>query len=209
MNTFKSGKYYKSLSLLSVLFIFTAISCNNHPDKKTAVTDFNEIDSLRATFLTIEDSLVHTWNVMINDDNRKMKSLYRLVQEVVFAGGVDTTITNNLLQQVKQLKSKRYTSKTMADSDLIDYYDSSSNALVNSIITLATSHEEFERNIVMNEMIDEINQAEGKILFFRLDYDDVAKIHNIFIAEHKELMKDINSEYNPDKLPVFELPTEQ
>lgn len=208
MNTFKSGNNHQSLSLLCVLFMFTAISCNNHPNKKTAVADFDQIDSLRATFLTIEDSLVHTWNVMINDDNKKIKSLKRLVQEVVFAGGVDTTITNRLFQQVKELKSKRYTSKTMTDSDLIDSYDSSSNALINSIVTLATSHEEFERNIVMNKMVDEINHAEGKILFFRLDYDDVAKLYNLFIAEHKELMKDIDGEYDPNKLPLFELPAE-
>lgn len=203
-----AGKNCKS-TLLSIFTVLIFIGCNNHPENKTTEADFSKIDSLRATFLTIEDSLVHTWNVMINDDNKKIKSLKRLVQEVIYAGGVDSMITKGMIHEVKLLKSKRYTWETMADSGLIDYYDSISNALVNSIITLATSHEEFERNIVMNEMIDEINQAEGKILFYRLDYDEVAKMHNQFLEQNQALMNDIDSEGNQKKLPIFELPSEE
>jgi hypothetical protein len=74
---------------------------------------------------------------------------------------------------------------------------------------LASTHPEFGRNIVMNEMIDEINQAEGKILFYRIDYDDVAKVHNNFILQNNSLMKDIDSENKGHQLPIFELPSDQ
>ena len=156
-------KSYRTSLWISAFAIFAVIGCNRQSGNKTSFADFDKIDSLRAVFLTIEDSLVHTWNVMINDDNKKIKSIKRLVEEFTYAGGVDSMTTKELLQQINQLKLKRYTCKTMSDSDLIDVYDSSSNALVNSIITLATSHAEFERNIVMQELIEEINQAEGKI----------------------------------------------
>ena len=208
MNSHVVGKSCKSLSL-TIIALLSFIGCNNHPENKTTEASFDKIDSLRATFLTIEDSLVHTWNVMINDDNKKIKRLKRLVQEVIYAGGVDSMITKTLIEEVKQLKLKRYTRKTMADSGLIDYYDLTSNTLVNDIIALASSHEEFGRNIVMDELIEEINQAEGKILFYRLDYDEVAKMHNQFIEQNQAVMEDISSEGNRKKLPIFELPTEE
>ena len=209
MNTFKSGKSNRVLVLLGILTLFSIVGCNNQPESKTEAAEFNKIDSLRATFLTIEDSLVHTWNVMINDDNKKIKSLKRLVEEVVYAGGVDSVITQGLLQRLKYLKSERYSCKTMSDSDLIDSYDSISNVLVNEVIALAMSHEEFGRNIVMNEMIDEINEAEGKILFFRIDYDDVAKMYNKFIEQNQVYMSDIDGKNDLKKIPIFELPSDQ
>jgi len=209
MNTNKKGKDNQPILMLVLFGVISLVGCNNQPENKTVAAEFDKIDSLRATFLTIEDSLVHTWNVMINDDNKKIKSLKRLVEEVIYAGGVDSTITQGFLSRLKQLKSERYSCKTMSSSDLIDSYDSISNALVNEIIALATSHEEFERNIVMNELIDEIGEAEGKILFFRIDYDDVAKMHNQFIEQNQAYMKDIDSKNDLKKIPIFELPPDQ
>jgi len=205
MNNRVAEKNYKSL-FFSILALISVISCTNHPENKTTETNFSQIDSLRGTFLTIEDSLWHTWNVMINDDNEKIKSLKRLVEEVMYAGGVDSSITAGLLEEVKLLKSRRYTFKTMADSDLIDQYDSISSSLMDDIIVLAVDHEEFERNIVMNEMVSEINESQGKVLYYRIDYDGIAKIYNQFIEENKSSMNDIDGKHVRKKLPLFELP---
>lgn len=208
MNNRVVEKNYKGI-FFSILALMFAISCTNHPENKTTEANFSQIDSLRGTFLTIEDSLWHTWNVMINDDNEKIKSLKRLVEEVMYAGGVDSSITTGLLKEVKLLKSRRYTFKTMVDSDLIDEYDAISSSLMDSIITLASDHEEFERNIVMNEMIAEINESQGKILYYRIDYDGVAKIYNQFIEQNQSSMNDIDSKHVRKKLPLFELPAEE
>jgi len=208
MNNRVAEKNYKSL-FFSILALISVISCTNHPENKTTETNFSQIDSLRGTFLTIEDSLWHTWNVMINDDNEKIKSLKRLVEEVMYAGGVDSSITAGLLEEVKLLKSRRYTFKTMADSDLIDQYDSISSSLMDDIIVLAVDHEEFERNIVMNEMVSEINESQGKVLYYRIDYDGIAKIYNQFIEENKSSMNDIDGKHVRKKLPLFELPSDQ
>jgi len=199
---------FNYFSLLILGFTLGLSSCNNQPDNKTTHADFDKIDSLRSTFLTIEDSLIHTWNIMINDDNHKIKGLKRLVEEVVYAGGVDSTVTSELLTKILELKSSRYTMKTMADSDLIDIYDSSSNAIVNAAVELASIHPEFDRNIVMNELIGEINESEGKILFYRIDYDDMAKVYNQFLEENKSIMNDIDSDHERHPLPLFELPAE-
>jgi hypothetical protein len=198
-----------SVLTFSLLALVTVIGCNNQPQNKTEVVQFNKIDSLRSTFLGIEDSLLHTWNVMINDDNKKIKALTRLVQEIVYAGGEDSVMTKDLIVQISNLKSKRYSRKTMADSQLIDYYDSISNDLVNQAITLAIAHDEFERNIVMNEMIDEINQSEGKILFYRVDYDEITKTYNSFIKQHQSIMDEIDNDHTKIQLPIFELPADQ
>jgi hypothetical protein len=208
MNNRVAGINCNSL-IISILVLTAAISCNNHPESKTTAANFSQIDSLRGTFLTIEDSLWHTWNVMINDDNEKIKSLNRLVKELVFAGGVDSSLTASLLKEVHLLESGRYNIKTMADSDLIDAYDSISSSLIDRIITLALDHEEFDRNIVMNEMIAEINESQGKILYYRIDYDGVAKVYNQFIEQNHAAMNDIDSKHVRKKLPLFELPPEQ
>ena len=195
--------YYKN-SIIVLLLCITFASCTS--SKKTEDENkFDRIDSLRSEFLIIQDSLVYAWNIMIKDDNEKIKSLDRLLDEVKYAGVPDTMIIAEYKEHLKKLKKSRYTYTSMANSQSIDEYDLTSNTLVNEIITYAQAHPDFERNPYMQELIDEIHSAESRILFFRLDYDDFAKKYNRFVADNQDIINDIDKDHNHDKLPLFEL----
>lgn len=191
-------------ALVAILFSIVIASCDQ-PANKEASNKFDRIDSLRSEFLQIQDSLLYSWNVMIKDDNEKISSLSRLLDEVKYAGVSDTSTIVEYKERLEKLKKSRYSYTSMANSMLIDEYDLASNTLVNEIISYAQSHPEFERYAVMQKMIDETMAAESRILFFRIDYDDYVKIYNRFLKNHEGIIDEIDKEHEHVKLSLFEL----
>lgn len=187
------------------LSIFCGILSCNSSSEYNDEEKFDRIDSLRSEFLHIQDSLLYSWNVMIKDDNEKIKNLARLLDEVKYAGVSDTSVIVEFKERLHKLKKSRYTYTSMANSLSIDEYDLASSTLVNEIIAYAKAYPEFERNPLMQEFIDEIMAAESRILFYRIDYDDFVKIYNKFLDEHSDIIKELDKEHDHVKLPLFEL----
>lgn len=93
-----------SIIILSIISIIAFSSCSS--SKHKAETTFDRIDSLRAHLLTIEDSLLYTWNVMIQDDNEKLSDLSRLLDELKYANVLDSNIIIAYKKKVNGVKGK-------------------------------------------------------------------------------------------------------
>ncbi|MDH5366030.1 MAG: hypothetical protein OEW67_03530 [Cyclobacteriaceae bacterium] len=190
--------------ILSLMFVLGLSSCNS--SKHKAETTFDRIDSLRSHLLTIEDSLLYTWNVMIQDDNEKLSDLSRLLDELKYANVLDSNIINAHKEKVKGVKSSRYYMTKMT-SEKIDYYDSISLALSAQIIQLIDSFPDVASKYpFINELIESVYAREANVLRFRVDYDYVAKIHNQFVMDHEDIIDQIDPEYRHTILTLFELP---
>lgn len=201
--------YTPKLLCLAVVVGFTS-GCSKLKETTGTVakTNFTKIDSLRSTYLALNDSIVMAWNIMINDDNEKIDNLKRLLEELVYAGGMDTARIADLKLQLGKLKGARYDEYTMTNSDLIDEYDFATNNLVNEVVTFAKSHTSFDRYPLMGQLIREIRNAESRILHHRIYYDLFAKDYNKFLEDHKESLTEIESDVEHQRKPLFELPLE-
>ncbi len=189
------------------IFLIISISCGDKKtsNKETQTSKYTKIDSLRSTYLGLQDSVVHAWNVMIHDDNEKLSTLSRLLDEVEFAGGVDAGLLASLKARITALKEMRYDRESMADSDLIDQYDIASQNLVNEVIVLVQNHPDFDRFPLMNEFIQEISASDGRILFLRIDYDDWAIEYNNFLKENESNLEEIDNTILNIQLSLFQL----
>ena len=108
-----------------ILISFFALSLLNCGEKKEPVqqTAFTKSDSLTETYLALQDSMLFMWNMMVDDDNQKIKAMHALVHELMITGKNDTEALVSIEQRLEQLSSLRFTQETLANTDRVEEYD--------------------------------------------------------------------------------------
>jgi hypothetical protein len=186
--------------------IILSMGCNSK--KQSDPTSFTRIDSLTDTYLALQDSMVDTWNMMIKDDNKKIRAMKGLIHELEIGGQYAPGELKSYEQRVEQLARIRYTPKTMWNTDVIEEYDFASSSLVTELIALAESYTAFSYNTTLQKLVEEIRAADLRVENYRTDYDAVAVQYNQFIEDNKELLKEIADNGQLDKKPLFQVASE-
>lgn len=197
-------RYTQLAGLFFAVAVLFFISSCEKKSKETALSQ-NEVDSLSLALVAMEDSLETAWTQMMEDDDQKIADAKRLLEEISYTNIYDQAQYDSLQQNLKTLQSMRYDNISMENSLLIDNYDSSSNKVMNEIISLASSHPEFQRYPLMKELISDIQKANGRVLRHRVNYDYVAKQYNQFIEAHQDELEEVDSLKTLKKKPLFEL----
>jgi hypothetical protein len=186
--------------------LFSLIAC--HSKKEVDKTAFTRTDSLTDVYLALQDSMLDTWNMMIKDDNQKIKSMKGLLHEIQIGGQYTPGELNSYEQRVEQLCRIRYTPKTMWNADVVEEYDFASESLVSELIALAEAYSAYSYNTTLQKIVEEIRAADLRVENYRADYDAVAIQYNTFIEENKELLKEIAENGSLDKKPLFQVASE-
>jgi hypothetical protein len=185
-----------------------ALSAGCNSKKHQDPTAFTRIDSLTDRYLALQDSMVDTWNMMIKDDNQKIRAMKGLLHEIQIGGQFVPGELNSYEQRLDQLCRIRYTPKTMWNADVVEEYDFASASLVSELIALAESYSAFSYNTTLQKLVEEIRAADLRVENYRADYDAVAQQYNLFIDENKELLKEIADNGKLDKKPLFQVAAE-
>jgi hypothetical protein len=186
--------------------LLIAIGCNSK--KHTDPTSFTKIDSLTDTYLALQDSMVDTWNLMIKDDNKKIRAMKSLIHELEIGGQYAQGELKSYEQRVEQLRRIRYTPKTMWNTDIIEEYDFASTSLVTELVALAESYTAFSYNTTLQKLVEEIRAADLRVENYRADYDSIALQYNTFIEENHELLREIADNGSLEKKPLFQVASE-
>ncbi len=198
-------KNYLQIALFSCFLIsILLISSCDKKTQKEALTDA-EADSLHQTFLVIQDSLNAAWERMTEDDNQKIADAKRLLEEVSYTNNYDITQFDTLQQNLAQLLKMRYSNVSMAEPSAIDNYDSASNKVINTIMTMAIEHPDYGRYPLMKTLIQDIREANGRVLRQRVNYDYAVKLYNQFIEDNQDVLEEVDSLKDLEKKPLFEL----
>lgn len=176
--------------------------------KQSEATSFTRIDSLTDIYLTLQDSLYTTWNLMIKDDNQKIKAMKNLLHELEVGAQYSKEEIKSIEQRIAQLTRIRYTPKTMWNADVIEEYDFASNSLVSELIALAESHSAFSYNNIMQNLVEEIRASDMRVETYRMEYDALAMRYNEFLDENKDLLREIANNGSIDKKPLFQMVSE-
>lgn len=198
MNKVQSISYF-------ILAILCAGSSCESKKKEPAVSTFTEADSLTEIYLDLQDSILFAWNLMINDDNKKIKAMHDLLHELQIAGPFDHEQLKSLNQRVDQLKRIRYTPKSMSNSDVVDEYDFSSNSLVTELIALAESHPAYSYNSILQKLVEHIRMADQRIDNYRLEYDAIVTRYNKFLTDNRHQLKEDDLTGTLEKKPLFHM----
>lgn len=153
--------------------------------------------------------MLQTWNVMVNDDNMKIKAMHNLLHELMVSGPGDKENLVKMEQRLEQLMRLRYTQKTMANADVVEEYDFASNSLISEIISIAESRAEFTYNTTLQKLVDEIRASDQRVNNYRNEYDSMAMNYNKFLVKNKLYLKDIDQNGSFDKKPLFQMASDE
>ena len=193
--------FFKSILLIFFVAIILG-ACNKNTSTSLTPT---AIDSLKTVFQDINTQLEAAWNTMMQDDDDKLSNLTRLLQEVEYSGDYNRLKLDSLKKDIDQLAAVRYDQQTMSDSDLINLYDSMTTRAMGEVTVFTTRLSQFDQYPLMGQLIQEVFEADDRILRFRIDYDRAAKQYNSFIEEHEPDLPLVAKQKVLQPKPLFEL----
>lgn len=185
----------KSKNLVTLLFItgimpVLFMQCGDKPQAQEEM-GYTHADSITEVYLMLQDSLHDTWNMMLRDDNEKIKAMKGLVHEMEIGTHFTPEKLAVLEERIDQLLNIRYTPKTMRNVDVVEEYDFASNSLVTELISMAESLSSFSYNTTIQKMVEQIRSSDLRVNNYRADYDSVAMAYNRLIEEHTTSIKEI------------------
>ena len=187
----------------AVVILFLVWGCNPS-SRKGGKISAKKLDSLKSHFELLNSDVALNWSVMIEDDDEKLFSMKRLLEEVSYTGAFNEKQFNQLMAELETVKESRYDQETMKNSDLIDDYDSMSNRIITEVIDFAQHHPEYDGYPLMGELINEIMEAQYNVLHHRIRYDRSVDNYNEFVMQNDPIMNQITNQ-NVDQLPVFRI----
>lgn len=168
-------------------------------------TVFTKADSLTDSYLAYQDSMLQSWNIMINDDNQKIKAMHNLLHELL----VTTTDQHDQLkryeEQLDQLVRIRYTQHSMGNADVVEEYDFASSTLVSELISLAESKPEFAYNTTLQKLVDDIRVADQRVSNYREEYDIIVMKYNQFLERNTPYLTEISNHDTLQKRHLFKI----
>ena len=180
------------------------ISCG---EKRADFSDatFTKADSLTDRYLAFQDSMLLSWNVMINDDNQKIRSMHNLLHELLVISTDDREQITKYEEQLEQLIRLRYTQKSMGNADVVEEYDFASTTLVRELVSLAETTPEYQKNPTLQKLVDDIRLADERVINYREDYDLIVIDYNQFLDENKSFLEEANRNDTLEKKYLFQM----
>ena len=193
----------RGVSLLFVCCLAGWVGCT----KRTTVHEgkpYTQIDSLTATYLNLQDSLLITWNMMVKDENEKLRAMHELLQNMTTTG-FDKSQVELLEQRLEQVERIRFNQKTMTNPHVVEEYDFASNSLISEIVSLAESNPASIQTKELQSLLDYIKVADQRVNYFRSDYDYIAHKFNLFLDKYDSKLKEIDKNASNNKRPLFQM----
>lgn len=179
------------------------MSCGDN--KANSSETFTKADSVTDQYLAFQDSMLQSWNVMINDDNQKINSMHSLLHELMLISTDERDQITRYEEQLDQLTRLRYTQKSMGNADVVEEYDFASTTLVRELISVAETTPEFEKNSTLQKLVEDIRLADERVNNYRGDYDLIVMQYNDFLEENKSHLIEANRSDSLEKKYLFQM----
>lgn len=179
----------------------------NCGEKKTdgPETTFTRVDSLTDNYLALQDSMLQSWNMMINDDNQKLSAMHNLLHELIVSTPDKSEQLKEYEERLNQLSHLRYTQKSMGNADVVEEYDFASTSLITELISMAETKAEFTYNTTLQKLVDDIRTADQRVNNYRAEYDLIAARYNAFLEKNRADLKEISHGDSLELKPLFQM----
>lgn len=184
------------------------LGCGEKQPRQPDATTFTKADSLTEHYLALQDSMLRSWNIMIHDDNQKIKAMHNLLHELMVSNPEQRETLATYEERLNQLARMRYTQKSLANNDVVEEYDFASNSIISELISLAEAQTEFAYNTTIQKLVDEIRSADQRVNNYRTDYDSIVIVYNRFIDKNRNELKEIVQSSTLETKPMFQMVAE-
>jgi len=194
-------KLFAGLLLLQCAVVL--MNCGKNKSEAPQTT-FTKVDSLTDNYLAFQDSILQSWNIMMNDDNQKINAMHKLLHELLMTNSSDRELLRKYEGQLDQLSGMRYTQKSMANAEVVEEYDFASSTLVSELLSLAESKVEFAANKTLQKLVDDIRMADQRVDNYREEYDSIVGKYNRFLEKNEGSLMDIGRGDSIQKKYLFQ-----
>jgi hypothetical protein len=191
-------------TIVVALLVLTgcAASCKRD-SSKTTVTSPAAASEVKAQLAVLRDSVDLKWRNMTESDDQKIGITRLLLRELQGRPGIDAAQLQNLEQANNRLKTTRYTQQSMANSELINQYDSAQIALLKDLYPVAAPNGNAPTENARN-FVEGIQQLDAGVVAFRVQYDRAAKQYNDYLKLHRPELQSLGGKYaEVQPLPLF------
>lgn len=165
-------------------------------------TNFTHADSLTETFLTFQDTLLHSWNLLAKEEHEKLDALEKALHGLIKLSATEPTQIGSLHNRLDQLKQIHITQKTLSNPYVVEEYDFASSSLISEVLSLMETNPKITGDQDLVQLIDKIKLTDQQIGEYRLSYDSIATAFNSFIENNRPFLKDADQN-NLEKRPIF------
>lgn len=204
MRRYRKVSMLKKATYIVLSGILVALAACHHKGNNQEKTSFTKVDSLTDTYLSLQDSLLHAWNVMAWDEKEKIKAMHNLIHLMHEQDGFDDEQLITLEQRLDQLDRIRFSQKSVANTYLIEEYDFASNSLISETLSLAESDPEFMNKDEVQKCVDKIKMTDQRVPTLRYQYDQIANKFNQFLEDNKKYLKEIDKDCTGEKISIFQ-----
>lgn len=176
------------------------IRCSN--TTTTERTRFTKADSLTETYLSLQDSIHHAWNMVMKDENERLKSLQATLAHLQTSLQENEQI-RSLHEQLEQLKRMRITPKTLSNPHVIQEYDFACSTLVSELSAFTESSTSLLADKRVKELLNKVRVSDQRLQEYRTAYDSLAVQFNAFVEKNKSILKDSDKNSGFHKRPLF------
>ncbi|NVO31187.1 hypothetical protein [Hymenobacter lapidiphilus] len=178
-------------------------SCNRTP----APIDPASVQAVKVQLNILRDTVAARWSEMQLSDDDKQRNTKQLLRELSGLPGTDRVVLARLQYANDRLPARRYTQQSMADSDLIDAYDTAQDSLLRAVyglVPVPTSPTVEATPVLM--LTGQIQEADAELVGFRTRYDQAAMRFNNYLQLHQNELRQLGGKYaDLQPLPLFTL----
>ena len=195
--------YSKKQSLVTLAFgAVILLSCGRSATSSEKTT-FTHLDSLTETYLTLQDTLLQSWNILAKDEHDRLEAVDEALHHLVQFSEPSLPQLASLKARLDQLKQIHITQKTMANPYVVEEYDFASNSLVSEILSITEANPKIVQDKLLSNLIDKIKLSDQRIFNYRMGYDSIANQFNAFLERNKIHLKEIDENNSVEKRSVF------
>ena len=178
--------------LVGAITFFTVSCSDNHPPENNQQTvEVVKKPTVAEKISNLNHSVDSSWNAIIQLDSQKFANIKRLVEEISYCKKYDEKGVAKALKLTAEVYAMQYTQATLSDS-LIKAYDKKTDELIRFVRNLKGNTEEILQHPLADQLENEITDADGKLVNFRGNYDQIAIKYNSFLDTNKEAI-DVNT----------------
>jgi len=177
-------------------------SCGRHATSSERTT-FTQGDSLTETYLVLQDTLLHTWNLVIREEEEKRETMDKVIQHLLKMSAGDRTQLTSLATRFEQLNRLHITPKTLTNHYVVEEHDFAAKSLVSEILSLAESNPGVIGDKGFSKLIDRIKVADQRTSVYRSGYDSIARQFNNFLKTNRLFLLDLEKNGGLEARPTF------
>ncbi len=179
--------------------LILAPSCKKGANEET-------LNQLKGSLDSLFDARLAAWDTMITEDDKKIRYMTRLLDEISYQVSYDEIKMNNIRSRVSQLPALRFRMDEIGIPDKVQQYDDATDSTIRVLVDFVAETEQAADIPLVADLMTDIRYMDNFVLQRRNQYDDATMALNQLIEENKKQIKQLGGPYlEIETFPLFVL----